>query len=152
MPILPLVRFLPSGLTLAVTLVLGCTPEPAPGAAPGQPFAAGPMTAPSTSPSATPSPAATASPGGTQTTSVSFQTQVAPLLQARCAACHGSAALGGVSLFDGAGNARYADVKTRLTSILSAVTSGAMPRGGPRLTPSEVELLAGWSAAGAPNN
>lgn len=152
MPILPSrtpwLPILATGLLLASGLAIGCTPEAAPGAGPSQPFA----TKPTTHPTSHPSPGATATPGGSQTASVSFQTQVVPLLQGRCAACHSGSGSGGVSLFDTSGNARYTTIKTRIASILSEVSSGAMPQGGPRLSESDVQLLESWREAGAQEN
>lgn len=134
---------LSSCMLVALSLTIGCTPEPTPGTGPDQ-YAGHPV--------ATPSPAATVMPSGSQTTDVSFQTQVAPLLQARCASCHGSTGAGGVTLFDGAGDARYSAIKARIASIIGEVSSGQMPRNAPRLTQEEVEMLESWNDAGAPEN
>lgn len=134
---------LASGLLLVAGLAIGCTPEPSPG--PAQPFGG--------LPTAAPSPAATASPGGAQqTASVSFRTQVAPLLQNRCSVCHGATMAGGLRLFDPSGAARHSDIRSRLPAIIAAVASGQMPQGGPRFTADEVALLQSWSDQGALDN
>lgn len=157
MPFLPSKGFFPgslaSGLLLALGLAIGCTPSPGGGGGPMANPTPGPTTAPT--PRATSNPTATPTPSSSPSvsqTSVSFSTQVAPLLSARCAECHRGAGLGGVSLFDSSGNARYDNIRTRLSSIIEQVASGNMPRTGPRLTQAEVGLLQTWSANGAPNN
>lgn len=134
---------LASCLLAALSLTIGCTPEPTPGTGPDQ-HAIHPTTSPS--------PAATVMPSGAQATDVSFRTQIAPLLSDRCAYCHGSIGAGGVTLFDGSGDAVYSSIKARIASIIGEVSSGGMPRNGTRLSQSEVELLESWNDAGAPDN
>lgn len=156
MPFLPPKRRSPgtlaSGALLALSLAIGCAPAPGGGGGPNQPGAnrtpvpttnptAGPTTAPSPSPTST-----------TSQTTVSFATQVAPLLQARCAACHTGAGVGGVSLFTEGGSPRYDNIRTHLPNIITQVANGTMPQGGPRFTQSEVGLLTTWRDNGAPNN
>lgn len=138
------------GLVVALGLAIGCTSDPAPGSGPDHRS----MAMPTESPSTQPTPGATASPdgGSQQTASISFSSQVAPLLQNRCSSCHGTPQVGGPSLFDSSGNARYTNIKSSLEQIISEVSSGAMPRNGDRLTQSQVELLESWQVQGAPDN
>lgn len=133
---------------LALGLLFGCTPNVGPAQPVVTPAPGAPLGGTSQPPTGTQTPA----PDGSQT-AVSFQTQVAPLLKDRCASCHGTAvAADGLILFDAAGKARQGEIKTRIASIIATVESGKMPQGGPRFTPSEVDLLQDWKAEGAPNN
>lgn len=128
------------GLATLLGLAIGCTPAPAPGAGPDQR-------------ALVPSPTASTSPGTSQhPMSVSYSTQVVPLLKSSCAACHGATASGGVSLFDGSGTANYTDIKGRIRQIIAEVSSGGMPKGGTRFTADQVNTLEMWRKEGAPQN
>lgn len=146
MPSLPSKRLLSAlsgcGLLLAFGLANGCSPGAAPGVSPDRTAVI------------TPSPAATVKPTGSQQTqSISFKTQVAPLLETRCAACHSTPGKGGVSLFDGGGSPSYPSIKGDILRIISQVDRGAMPpAGGQRMTQSELQLLENWEMEGSPNN
>ena len=78
---------------------------------------------------------------------VDFQKQVAPILEANCLSCHGSAkALGGLRL----------DVKPKSSAGLAAVMdiapdqAGAMPPGGPQVPKAQRDIIRQWIAEGAP--
>lgn len=131
-------------LTGALGLAVGCTPDSAPGAGPDQRS----LVLPSPSPLASVQPAGDSPAAST----VSYRTQVAPLLQDRCAACHSGAGSGGVSLFSNSGSPSYSNIKGKLPKILSEVEDGGMPQGGPRLTQAQVQLLETWRTEGAPDN
>ena len=75
--------------------------------------------------------------------SISLDAQVMPILSNRCAACHSGAGRGGVSLFPQAG--RYGPNVAK-PQIADAVLSGRMPRGGPRLSANETDLIRQWSS------
>jgi uncharacterized membrane protein len=91
---------------------------------------------------------------------VSFAKDIMPLLQSRCVNCHGgqqtSRGLNMTSydsLMAGSQNGPILTAGDATNSlIVQFVTAGRMPKGGPRLTPSEVQLLTDWINAGAKNN
>lgn len=61
--------------------------------------------------------------------------------------------MGGMTLFDAAGEVSHSQVKTALNNIIKQVETGRMPRGGkPRLTTEEVAALKQWQAGGATDN
>ena len=91
---------------------------------------------------------------------VSFTKDVMPLLQSRCFNCHGGQQTSkGLnltsydSLMAGSQNGPVLTAGDAANSlIVQLVTAGKMPKRGPQLTPSEVQLLADWINAGAKNN
>ncbi len=97
------------------------------------------------------------------TAAADFETEIRPLLEAKCLACHRDAnKLGGLSLEDRdaamrggasgpsivAGEPEASPLLARLT--LPARAPGAMPPAGPPLAPSEVSAVREWILAGAP--
>ena len=72
--------------------------------------------------------------------------QVAPVLAARCGACHGDPPLGGLPAFPD--HTRAAALADR---ILARIDQGSMPPAGLEpLTAAERALVAAWVAGGAP--
>ena len=88
-----------------------------------------------------------------------FETEIAPILQERCVACHGedspqagldisskqSLLAGGVS-----GPALIPSAPLE-SLVLQKTASGAMPMGGQKLTPGEIDLIRHWIESGAPS-
>lgn len=89
-----------------------------------------------------------------------FHRDVAPLLQNHCLGCHRPDAIAPMSLTSYAEARPFAEAIVRETSALRMPPWGAREtdeckpplgfRADPRLTRSELEMLAAWSAAGAP--
>lgn len=93
-------------------------------------------------------------------TTVSFSTDVLPILESRCVNCHGGERVeDGLSLrtYDeimaGSENGAVVIPGNSVDSLLvEVVVTQEMPKRGPKLTPIQVQLLSDWVAAGAPNN
>lgn len=110
-----------------------------------------PAETPTPAPAATPTPRPVPTPVPTPPPGVSFAQDVAPIITSNCAACHSGG--GGVfGMVNGNGKASYANISNNLDGIISAVRSGAMPRGGQHLSSAEINVLRTWQAQGAPNN
>jgi mono/diheme cytochrome c family protein len=88
---------------------------------------------------------------------VSFRNDVQPIFNTRCVSCHGG--MEGIYLDN------YSDVMKgsfgwpvvvpgvpENSRLIQLVSSGYMPYGGPPLTQGQIQKLANWVAAGAPNN
>ena len=101
--------------------------------------------------------------GSTNTTSsaeISYATDVRPILESRCASCHmGEFVSEGLdmntyeSLMEGSENGPVIDPGDAKHSLLiQKVTEGKMPKRGPKLTPTQIQILTDWINAGAPNN
>jgi hypothetical protein len=124
------------------------TNPPADTVAPTDTTAAQPTEAPATQPAA---------PSGA---TVSFATDIGPLLQNRCGSCHGgSRKQEGLSvitytdLMKGSENGPVVVPGDSENSLLvELVASQEMPKRGPKLTPSEVQLLIDWVNQGALDN
>jgi hypothetical protein len=67
---------------------------------------------------------------------ISFNDDVLPLIQSRCAPCHTGGAQPNYTVF--------ATAKSSINSIISRTESGSMPQGGPPLTTAELNTLKGW--------
>jgi len=96
-------------------------------------------------------------PAPTPNAPVSFQSDVLPIFQARCVACHGGTS--GLHLTDYANALRGGDHGLVVVSgdvensrLVRYVVSGYMPYGGPPLSADQIHTLVNWVAAGAPNN
>ena len=107
---------------------------------------ASPTVTASSAPAAASSPAAAGA--------VTFSQDVAPLIESRCASCHGPGGSGAddALLTTAAGKADYAAIKGDISQIVSVVQRGKMPEGGPRFTSAEVAVLQRWQQAGSPQN
>jgi hypothetical protein len=95
--------------------------------------------------------------GGTSTSGPTYDRDVAPILDAKCASCH---RLGGIAPF---ALTTAADAQAHAGGIVRMTKAGLMPPWMPgadsapiigrekrRLTATELQTLAGWTAAGAP--
>jgi formate dehydrogenase gamma subunit len=118
---------------------------------------------PTSPPSPTPAPSATPAPtaamdGEAPTPEVaavaSWVEDIAPLLQAKCAACHGPAALGGLDLTSyettlagGANGPAVVPGDVEASLLVRRQQAGGHPG---QLTPEELEAVIAWVLAGAP--
>jgi len=88
-----------------------------------------------------------------------FETNVLPILRAKCIACHGEkAAQASLTLTSrdallrgGSSGAAVLPGKPNDSLLLSMVATGRMPVAGPNLTPAEVDTLRQWIEQGALN-
>lgn len=155
-------------IILAIGLLAACGGQPteAPASPPTE-AAVSATEAPTQPPAATEPPAQptdTAAPAATepaaQGTTVSFANDVSPLLQSRCLGCHG-----GDRTSEGLSIKSYADVMTGSSNgpvvvagdaanslLVQLVANQKMPKRGPKLTPSEVQLITDWVNQGALDN
>jgi mono/diheme cytochrome c family protein len=93
-------------------------------------------------------------------TDVSFANDVQPILQTRCGSCHMGEFVNKnlrmdtyESLMAGSQNGPVivaGDAKHSL--LVQKISSGEMPKRGPKLTPAQVQVIIEWIDAGAPNN
>src|SRR4051812_49643223 len=94
---------------------------------------------------------------GSAASGPTYNRDVAPILDSKCASCH---RLGGIAPFS---LTTAADAKAHASGIVRLTKAGVMPPWMPgpdsapivgrdhrRLTPTELQTLARWSAAGAP--
>jgi hypothetical protein len=86
--------------------------------------------------------------GGTGggSTGCGLPADVQSLLQSRCTRCHGSPPSGGAPF----SLVSYSDARAHATAAVSAMSSGAMPLGGPSATSAEIQTLQNWINAGYP--
>jgi hypothetical protein len=83
---------------------------------------------------------------GDSTSTVSYASQIAPLLKANCTSCHGGAnPRAGINL------STYASVRSNANAANSAIQNGIMPPTG-ALSAANKQLFQSWVNAGAPNN
>ena len=83
---------------------------------------------------------------GDTPSTVSYATQIAPLLQASCTSCHG-----GSNPQSGINLSTYAGVKANASAANSAIKNGTMPPGG-ALSSANKQLFQTWIDQGALNN
>jgi hypothetical protein len=99
---------------------------------------------------------ATAVPEEPAPPAVSFSADVLPLLESRCARCHGAGrAEGGLNLTSYADlmdGAVVAPGDSSASLLVEVIVSGEMPRRGPQLLPAEIEIVSAWVDAGALDN
>lgn len=87
-----------------------------------------------------------------ETTPVTFDADVEPILTARCTGCHSSALTGserngapaGLNWDD------YASAAAHSERIYLRCNAGTMPPNGPKLTDDEISVLLAWDTQGAP--
>lgn len=144
------------------------TPTPATDAGDVATAEVSPSPEPSATPTATALPTPTDTPvlptdtpvAVTDTSLVSFSQDVLPILENRCVRCHG-----GERTEEGLVLRTYADVlagswngpviepgSAAESYLIEMITSGKMPKRGPRLLPAEVQTITEWVDAGAPDN
>jgi len=114
---------------------------------------------------ATPTEAPTEAPTGAPTeealiSTISFSADVLPIINSRCINCHGGREIEeGLlmrtydEIMAGSNNGAViipGDVEGSL--LVELITKQEMPKRGPKLTPVQVQMIADWVAAGAPNN
>lgn len=87
---------------------------------------------------------------------VSFTDEIAPLLRARCVACHSSREPGGghvltnyAGLFSQGANGPAVTAGDPASLLCEAVANGSMPQDGEPLSPAEVDVIQRWVALGA---
>jgi mono/diheme cytochrome c family protein len=147
---------------LVVGLLSACGSQPtqAPASQPTEPAVSGteaPVAADTSVPAAESSPTAETAPAGA---SVSFATDILPMLESRCASCHG-----GNRTEEGLSLKSYADVMAGSEGgavviagdsgdslLADMVTSQKMPKRGPKLTPPQIQLIVDWINQGALDN
>lgn len=91
---------------------------------------------------------------------VSYARQVAPILETRCADCHGAetkeAGLGVTTYADLMKGSEYGTVveagDPAASLLMEMITAGEMPQDAPAMPADEIEILRAWIAAGAQNN
>lgn len=118
-----------------------------------------PAAATDTSAPATEAPAAT-EPAAAAGATVSFASEILPIIQSRCINCHG-----GDEIEEGLSMNTHADIMAGSENgailvpgdaasslIIEMVASGDMPKRGPKLTPPQVQLIADWINQGALDN
>jgi mono/diheme cytochrome c family protein len=98
-------------------------------------------------------PVAPSTPNAAAAGTVSFKTDVAPLLAATCAGCHAAGQEGerDLLLFVN-GQVDYSAASGHIAKIVRETTRGDMPQGRAKLTTAQLAILQAWSAAGTPNN
>lgn len=83
---------------------------------------------------------------------ISFTQQVAPVLVTHCGGCHVSGRKGGFQMLSYAGLMQAGVVQRGVANasrLIEVIETGDMPRGGGRVAPQELALLAAWINAGA---
>lgn len=154
-------------LVLAIALLLAAcgasapvTSEAAAPAATTVPATQAPVVAPTQESSPVAAPEATPTTAASASGEVSFSRDVLPVLESRCINCHG-----GQRTSEGLDMKTYAALMAGSqngpvvtpgdasnSSFVTLSAEGKMPKRGPKLTPSEIQLLTDWVNAGAPNN
>lgn len=98
--------------------------------------------------------------GAAPASEVSYAQDVRPILESRCASCHmGEFVSAGLdmntydSLMKGSENGPVIIAGHARDSLLvEKITEGKMPKRGPKLTPTQIQIITDWIDAGAPNN
>jgi len=131
------------------TPVLEITEAPSPTEAPQE-----------TTPTEVPTEAPTEAPAEASNASVSFASDVFPIIQSRCVNCHGGERIeegllmrSYAELMAGSDNGPVIVPGDPANSLLvELITAQEMPKRGPKLTPPQIQIITEWVAAGAPNN
>jgi mono/diheme cytochrome c family protein len=97
---------------------------------------------------------------GAQDATVSFATDILPILESRCLGCHGGdrteeglVLRTHADLMAGSDNGPVVIPGDATNSLLvELVTTQKMPKRGPKLTPPQVQLITDWVSQGALNN
>lgn len=93
-------------------------------------------------------------------TEISYSHDVQPILESRCASCHFGEFTSAElhmdtyqSLMTGSENGPVIVAGNAKKSLLvQKISSGAMPKRGPKLTPTQVQIIVDWINAGAQDN
>ena len=85
-------------------------------------------------------------PIGVETDTLGFEIAATVMARNRCMECHSEAKgnRGGINL------ETYLTTKPLAARILSAMVSGAMPKGGPRVSDADIAIIQAWVDLGAP--
>lgn len=87
------------------------------------------------------------------TTAVTYQGTIAPILQANCLSCHSSStAEGGIVLEEAHEVQHLAEHGTLLGVVTHAPGFPAMPKDAPQLSACDIAAIRAWVDAGAPDN
>lgn len=87
------------------------------------------------------------------TTSVSFSSDVQPILNNNCIVCHSAAAnLGNITLEGHSAVLKYVNDGTLLGSIKHLSGYSAMPQGASKMNACNIAKIESWINAGSPNN
>lgn len=95
---------------------------------------------------------------GCDTTSVTYNGTIKPLLQNSCTRCHNASSAGGgynlTNYADASGNkgVQSSALDTSLSRSVNHTGSFPMPKGGAKLPQCKLDQIRIWVAAGAPNN
>jgi hypothetical protein len=99
-------------------------------------------------------------PPHTPSATVSFSKDVLPILQDKCVSCHGGEKTSKgldlktyASLMTGSQNgAMIVAGDSTNSKLVQSIVSGKMPKRGPALPVSQIQLIMDWVASGAANN
>jgi hypothetical protein len=83
------------------------------------------------------------------TDTISFATQILPMMEANCTSCHGAGNSTGYTLTD------YSNISTNAAAILNSIqpnASNLMPQGAPALNDSLIQQFSCWKFQGTLNN
>jgi mono/diheme cytochrome c family protein len=92
--------------------------------------------------------------------SISYANDIQPILQSRCGSCHMGEFVNKElnmdtyeNLMAGSQNGPVIIAGNAKDSLLvQKISSGEMPKRGPKLTPAQIRVIIEWIDAGAPNN
>lgn len=82
----------------------------------------------------------------TTTANVSFKSDVQPIFNAKCVSCHSPS--GGYQPYLNS----YTSISQNAENALSAIKSGSMPLGGPKLSDVSIQNIQAWINKGKLNN
>jgi hypothetical protein len=146
---------IPSLMLLILAVVTAC------GAQPTQPLPVSTVATQANSQPVTAPTAANSAPAAqVSAASVSFAKDVLPILENSCTSCHGEDQLkAGLDLrtYDGlmAGSSRRKVLTPGNSAdsfLVQQVTSGKMPKRGPKLSSAQIQVISDWINTGAANN
>jgi len=148
-------------LAILITVLTACSAA-APVAQPASGNGAAPTHAPAATQAVAPmqAPGATQTPAAAQPAAVSLAKDVMPIFEQRCIKCHGGdQTAAGLSLKDYAAIMRGGQDGPAVIAggpanslLVKLVVAGEMPKRAPRLAQAEVDIIAAWVQAGAPDN
>lgn len=92
--------------------------------------------------------------GNCNTTNMSYATDIVPIIQANCYACHSNAnqSISSISL-EGHSNLKVVADDGRLVGVITHASGyPPMPQTGPKLSDCTINKIKSWVASGSPNN